>query len=117
MDEDRRIAEVIDHSSKVLLITDLASAVSVGVVGKEDQGLLEGNNHPWCVLKYLTQETQVAAGDEVVTAGLGGIFPPGIPVGKVVEVKGSMDGFFKEARLWLAANLNSVQEVLILERS
>lgn len=111
-----RVSEVTEHTSKVLLITDLISSVSVEAKEKGDIGLLEGRNRPWCVMRYLSQDTTVTAGDEVVTAGLGGIFPPGIIVGHVVDLTESDEGFFKTARVKPAVNFGSLQEVLVVHR-
>ncbi len=111
-----RVQEVSEDTSKVMLITDLVSSISVGIVGKGDLGLLEGRNRPWCVVKYLPGDTTVAAGDEVITAGLGGVFPPGVPVGRVMDVMESEDGFFKSARVKPFADFGAVREVLVLKR-
>ncbi len=111
-----RIGEVEEKTSKVLLVTDLVSAVSVRIVGRTDVGLMEGRNHPSCVIRYLSRDSEVAPGDEVVTAGLGVIFPPGIPVGTVTEVGISEDGFFKTAKVKPHTNFGSLLEVLVLQR-
>lgn len=112
-----RIVEVKDNTSKVLLLSDSLSAISVVVVRTGDMGLLEGRNKPWVDVNYLPHLSHVEPGDEVVTAGLGGVFPPGIPVGQISDVKDSPDGFFKEASVLPHANLGSLREVLILKRT
>ncbi len=111
-----RIGEVEERSSKVLLVTDLVSAVSVRVVGRADLGLLAGGNRPTCIMKYLSRQSEAAAGDEVVTAGLGGVFPPGIPVGVITDVNVSEDGFFKFAKVRPHSDFGSLLEVLVLQR-
>lgn len=111
-----RVAEVSEHSAKVMLITDLISSVSASIKDKGDMGLLEGRNRPWCVLRYLSQDTSVTSGDEVVTAGLGGIFPPGISIGQVMDLTESDEGFFKTARIKPAVNFGSLHEVLVVHR-
>lgn len=111
-----RVAEVKDKTSKVMLLTDSLSAVSVRVVRTNDIGLLEGRNQPTPKLNYLPHLSQVQTGDEVVTAGMGGLFPPGIPVGVVTHIQDSPDGFFKEAVVLPHANLGSLREILVLQR-
>ncbi len=111
-----RVAELKDTSSKVMLLTDSLSAVSVRVVRTDDIGLLEGRNEPTAKLNYLPHLSQVQAGDEVVTAGMGGLFPPGIPVGQVTHVQDSPDGFFKEAVVLPHAHLGALRDVLVLQR-
>lgn len=111
-----RVLEVGGTSSKVLLITDAASAVSVRIEGKEDVGLLEGSNRPWISLNYLTQSSQVEAGDRVITAGLGGVFPAGIPVGVIESVAPAPDGYFKTAKVLPMTPMTSLRGVLVLRR-
>lgn len=111
-----RISEVQDDSSKVLLVTDAISAIAVTVERTGDLGLLEGRNGPFPALSYLPQHSAAAVGDTVVTAGRGGIFPPGVPVGEIVSVSDSEDGFFRQARVRPAVNLNAVREVLVIQR-
>ncbi len=111
-----RVLEVGGTSSKVLLITDAASAVSARIEGKEDVGLLEGSNRPWISLNYLTQTSQVEAGDRVITAGLGGVFPAGIPIGVVESVASAPDGYFKTAKVLPLTPMTSLRDVLVLRR-
>lgn len=111
-----RIIEVNETTSKVLLLTDAISAVSVMVVGKGDIALLEGRDTALLSLNYLASTSDVASGDQVVTAGLGSVFPPGIPVGHIERVEVTPDGFFKSAKVTPYAALNSLRSVLVLER-
>ncbi len=111
-----RVVEVQDDSSKVLLLTDAISAISVSVERTGDIGLLEGRNGPYVALSYLPQHSLVAVGDSVVTVGRGGIFPAGVPIGEIVSVTDSEDGFFRQARVRPAANIGAVREVLVIQR-
>ena len=77
---------------------------------------MEGRNRPWVSINYLSQQSHVAVGDDVVTAGLGGVFPPGIPIGKVTDVSLSAEGFFRVAKVLPATEFGSLKEVLILQR-
>jgi len=111
-----RIKEISANESKVLLLTDALSAVSVSIVGRGDFALLQGHNRPGLVLHFLPSESQVTEGDLIVTAGLGGVFPPNIPIGTVSGVFISKDGYFKTAEVKPLPQFSSFREVLILER-
>lgn len=111
-----RVVEVKDSVSKVVLLTDALSAIAVTVPRTNDMGLLEGQGKTLVPFRYLQQRSEISVGDEVVTAGMGGIFPAGVPVGQVVQVKDSADGFFKEAIVAPYANLGALREVMVLER-
>jgi len=71
-------------SSQVLLITDINSRVPVKSSLARERGVLAGNNTPYPVLFYLPKDTKLTEGEEVLTSGDGGIFPPDIPVGIVI---------------------------------
>ncbi|OVE77573.1 rod shape-determining protein MreC [bacterium F11] len=111
-----RIAEVYDTTSKVLLISDPISAVTVSIDPIGDLGLLEGRNQPTVLVRYLPHRSKVSVGHEVKTVGLGGVFPPGIPIGMVKDVTVTSDGFFKEATVEPYLDFGSIQEVLVLAR-
>lgn len=80
-----RVAEVGERISRVLLITDINSRIPVQVGPGRDKAILAGDNSPTPSLLYLLPGTTLSVGDRVVTSGHGGLFPPGLPVGEVVE--------------------------------
>ncbi len=82
-----RTIEVGHFSSRVLLITDINSKVPVVVKSSEEHAILVGDNTDMPILKYFPKTTRIKPGDLVETSGIGGTFPAGIPVGKVMEVK------------------------------
>lgn len=91
LDSNGLIGQVIRadwYSSVVLLVTDLKSAVPVEVARTGEQGILVGTGSISCLkLNNLSKTTRVRIGDKLLTSGLGGHFPPGYPVGKVISVK------------------------------
>jgi rod shape-determining protein MreC len=50
----------------------------------------------------------------VVTSGIGGVFPKGIPLGQIVDAQKVDFGLYTQARVKLSANLGSLENVLIL---
>lgn len=81
-----RVAEVGERISRVLLITDINSRIPVQVGSGRHKAILAGDNSPRPGLVYLLPGVEVQVGERVVTSGHGGLFPPGLPVGEVVEV-------------------------------
>lgn len=55
-----------------------------------------------------------AAPRTLVTSGLGGVFPPGLAVGQVVQLEPSTDGLFKTGRVRLDERLGRITEVTVL---
>jgi rod shape-determining protein MreC len=81
-----RVAEVGEHSARVLLLTDINSRIPVVIERTRDQAILGGDNSDNPRLLYLPHGAMVTAGDRVVTSAAGGAFPPGLPVGVVQSV-------------------------------
>jgi rod shape-determining protein MreC len=81
-----RIAEVGQRSARVLLLTDINSRVPVVVGSARDRAVLAGDNSNTPELLYLGPTAKVQVGDYVTTSGHGGVFPPGLPIGRVAAV-------------------------------
>lgn len=80
-----QITEVGQHSARVMLLTDANSRVPVRVVRTGLPAIIAGANNRRLHLLYVDPDHPVRIGDRLVTSGQGGIFPPGIPVGQVVQ--------------------------------
>ena len=65
-------------------------------------------------MAYLPPNASVKPGQSVVTSGKGGIYPEEITIGKIVDSHPAEFGMQSEARVKLAANLNSLDEVWVL---
>lgn len=87
-----RIVEVGDHSSRILLLTDLNSRIPVVIERTGEPAVLAGDNSDRLRLLYVADEDAVALGDRLVTSGEGGVLPPGLPVG---QVTGNQDGLWR----------------------
>lgn len=83
-----RTVEAGDSAARVLLLTDPASRVPVIVARTGQAGLVAGRNRPALALVDLVgQAAPLANGDRIVTSGDGGVFPPGVPVGIVIDAR------------------------------
>lgn len=82
-----RVVNVGEHTSRVLLITDLNSRLPVMLADTGERAILAGRNGRQAELKYLPERHSVKPGARVVTSGHGGVMPPGLPVGEVVMVE------------------------------
>jgi len=94
-----RVTEVGSRAARVLLLTDLNSRVPVVVEDTRERAVLAGDNTSRPRLLYLPEKSAVQVGDRVVTAGSGGIFPPGLPVGAVSSIDGGVVRIEPEAEL------------------
>jgi rod shape-determining protein MreC len=82
-----RIAEVGDHSARVLFVTDVNSRLPVQVERTRERAILAGDNSPLMRLTLAQTLQGIQRGDRIVTSGHGGSFPVGIPVGEVVQTE------------------------------
>ena len=109
-----RVVEVTPYTAKVQLITDPVSASGGLLQRTRVTGIVSGNLGAGLKVRYLPLLADVAVGDEVVTSGMGGVFPKGIPVGRVVAVERKSGALFQEAVLQPKVDLGRLEEVLIL---
>lgn len=89
VDEDGLVGRVVgvgDHISRALLLTDLNSRVPVRIKGDNEHAILVGNNESRPFLTY-AHVHKISVGSIVETSGEGGVFPQGIPVGTVEEIR------------------------------
>lgn len=87
-----RIASVGVNAARILLITDINSRVPVKVEPIDAPAILSGDNTEYPQLISLPNNVKVAVGDRVVTSGMAGVYPAGLPVGVIVSVE---DGLIK----------------------
>ncbi|HCX68533.1 rod shape-determining protein MreC [Parvibaculum sp.] len=80
-----RIVSTGPKASRVLLLTDLNSRVPVVIEPAHYKAVLAGDNTNWPKLEYLASQSAISPGDRVVTSGDGGLIPPGLPVGLVIQ--------------------------------
>jgi rod shape-determining protein MreC len=85
-----RIAEVGDHSARILLVSDLNSRIPVVLDDTRERAVMAGDNSDQPRLLYLRANAAVKVGERIVTGGAGGVFPPGIPVGVVASIDGGV---------------------------
>jgi rod shape-determining protein MreC len=86
-----RISETGERTARVLLITDLNSSIPVFIEGrKEARAILSGDNTERPYLRFFPATADIRIGDRIVTSGVGGLFPPRLPVGVVVGFEGKL---------------------------
>jgi rod shape-determining protein MreC len=105
------------HTCHLLPITNPASSVAVRLQRSRDTGILKGIGNWGCEIHYLDPEADVRKGDAVITSGLGGIFPQGLRVGTVLDLRKDADTPGKVAEVEPAAPLRKLEDVMLLRGS
>ena len=110
-----RIVDVRAGSSVVQVLTDPASTVGAHAVRTRTPGLVEGEPRGTLRFKYMARDgSGMQVGDVVVTSGLGGMFPGGIPIGRVRTIDDRGSALFSYAQLTPAVDFARIDEVLLL---
>ncbi|MBI3940174.1 MAG: rod shape-determining protein MreC [Acidobacteria bacterium] len=109
-----RVVTVAPGTSEVELITNVGASAGVFVGEGRIQGITQGNGDDTISLRYISNQEQVRSGDLVVTSGTDRIYPPGLPVGRVLAAQNSTQQIFKDVTVKPAVNLANLQEVLVL---
>ena len=105
VDTDGLIGHIVavgSNASRVLLLSDINSRIPVLVESSRYRAVLVGDNTRQPRLEFLPESANIRVGDRIVTSGHGGLLPPGLPVGVVVQDNGSgirVQPFADEARI------------------
>ena len=105
-----RTINVASNSSRVLLLNDINSRIPVKFAETGVNVILAGDNSQRLKINFMPPEEKVSIGDVVLTSGMGGVFPPDLPVGKVSEITD-----LGEIKIEPAINLNRLNYVSVIE--
>jgi rod shape-determining protein MreC len=110
-----RVVDVRPGVSIVQVLTDPASSLSAHVVRTRTAGLVEGEPSGSLRLKFMARDgAGIQIGDLVVTSGLGGLFPRGIPIGRVRALDDRGSALFHYATLTTVVDFSRIDEVLLV---
>src|SRR5246127_271273 len=107
-----KVIESYRDTAQVLLLTDRESGVGAMLADSRIQSPVGGTGEPLLSMKYIANDDTVSVGERVITSGMDRIFPRDLPVGTVTEIKPGNP--FKQIRIKPAANLERLEEVLVL---
>lgn len=109
-----RIISVSGSYAKVQLVTDGAASVGGMVLRTRRQGVVRGGRRGGLELEFVPLQADVRPGDRVLTAGIDGIYPRGIPIGTVIKVEPGGQ-LFHRIQLAPAVDLGSLDQVYLLD--
>jgi rod shape-determining protein MreC len=108
-----KVLRVYPSTALVLLINDQSSGVGAMLEKSRLQGVLRGTAEGAVVMERVMSDEQVSPGEAVATSGGDQIFPKGLPVGTVTEVKPGRE-MFLSIHVKPSADLNRLEEVLVV---
>ncbi len=103
-----RISGVEDQISRIILLSDTKSYVPVIIEPNNQEAIVRGDNSSAPLVDFIRGVEKIQPGFRIYTSGTGGVFPPGILIGKVVL---SSD---KKIRVKLSANINKLDYLRVL---
>lgn len=99
--------------AKVQLMIDNNCSVGALIERTRRQGVVRGNDAGGAQMFDVPALADVQAGDKVLTAGIDGIFPKGIPVGTIVQSQKGLD-LFKAITVRPAVDFGNIEEVIVI---
>ncbi len=111
-----RVVDVTALAARVQLITDPESAVGCLLLRSRVTGIATGTQGGAVQIKYLPQMADVAIADRVITSGMGGVFPKGIALGKVVRSNRPAGALFQETEVQPLVDFSRLEEVVVLKQ-
>lgn len=109
-----QIVGVSATTSTVRLISDEQSGVSAMVQSTRAQGMLQGQADGSLRLSYVPSDAEVKTGDIVITSGIGGVFPKGLPLGTVSSVEKDANATYYTIGVRAVTAAENNEEVLVI---
>ena len=104
------------HAAKTMLLLDRQSAVDALVQRSRARGVLRGVGRDRLEFEFVVRGADVVAGDEIVTSGLGGIYPKGLRLGRVSELREAGGRLTRIAVIEPAVDLGQLEQVFVMLR-
>lgn len=108
-----RVILTTNDMAKVQLVTDNNSAVGALLERTRRQGVVRGDGSGIVEMHDVPTLADVRLGDEVITAGIDGIYPKGIPIGQVIRAEQGPN-LFKNIEVRPSVDFRMIEEVIVL---
>jgi rod shape-determining protein MreC len=109
-----RVLRTSATTADVVTILDLLSAVDTMIERSRARGVVEGLTEEFCSMKFTLRTDDIQVGDLLISSGLGGIFPKGVPVGVVAKVNKKQFGISQEVEVRPSVNFHKLEEVMVV---
>lgn len=109
-----KVISVSDYTSRVLFVLDPGNTVSVKILRNNVMGVLKGNGDGTCGLQYVPTGADVKIGDIIVTSEASELYPSGIVVGKVGNIKSKPGETFLDITVTPSVDFSSIYYLWIV---
>lgn len=115
-----RVVKVTPSAAKVMLLIDPDSQIAVRLASSGKTGVLVGQREEDLRIDLIPPDTEVPAGERVITATYGpgrSIFPPGVPVGEVSKVVPAQGGYELQVRVRPSVDFSTLEFVGLIREA
>jgi len=109
-----KISEVYKNFSKVMLVSNKKCAFDAKIQEKNISGLVKGKGNFKILLDFVPQNEKISQEDIVITSSLGGLFPAGLLVGQIEEVKKSDIEPFQQVKIKPIFNIKEINFLFVI---
>ena len=104
--------------SKAVTILESGSAIGAYVERSGEVGVIEGDyklaSEGVCLLKYLPADTDIQAGDRILSSGYGSVYPRGLVIGYVSDIKNNANSRTKDVYVTPGADLSDISRLMVI---
>ena len=116
-----RIIRISRTTSDVMFLADPACRISARLTRLDAFGIVRGQGVSWrgqasCRMDFIGKAAQIMPGDEVVTSGLGGVYPSGLVIGHVDRVRLDPSELYQSADIVPTSNFRSLDMMFVMSR-
>ncbi len=109
------VLKTSSHRSQILLLTDRFFVVEGLIQRSREKLIIEGTGDTLISAKHIRASLDIQIGDLIVTSGNEGLYPKGLPIGVVQNIKISNAGITKTAAIKPLADLFNAEELFVIE--
>lgn len=104
-----KVVKVTRGEARVLLLIDSNCKVGALLQDSREPGVVAGTR-----MTYVDRNAKIKSGENVITSGLGGIFPKGILIGTVVKAELNRQGMYQDIEIKPAVDFHRLEEVVVI---
>jgi rod shape-determining protein MreC len=110
------VTATVPDASRVMLLLDRRSAADAMIQRSRARGIVRGRGAGDLEFVFEVRGDDVFPGDEVITSGVGGVYPKGLRIGTVVSVRTDRDELLHAARVDPAVDFGRLEQVFVMLR-
>ncbi|MBW2229266.1 MAG: rod shape-determining protein MreC [Deltaproteobacteria bacterium] len=104
------------HAAKTMLVLDRQSTVDAVVQRSRARGMVRGRGSDELEFESVARDSDVIIGDVVITSGLGGVYPKGLRLGEIIELRDPGGSLMQIALVKPAVDFGRLEQVFVMLR-